>query len=186
MWRAPVVTAAPTLPALAIARLVAHCRAAEDGSDDDQLGEYLASATDHVEAVTGTRLVTQTVSVACDDWSDLVDGLPIAPVQSVSGIVYFDEDGASQGLSDSVYSLRPEGLAPSIVLTSGQAWPAREPGSSITVTMVVGYGVTGAAPAAILQALRLLVGEMYLNREPTVPASGPVESLLVNHTKYSA
>lgn len=194
MWRAPVVTTAPAVPALAVARLVSHCRAAEDGFDDVLLAEYLASATGHVEAVTGTRLVTQTVTAACDDWSDLSNGLSLAPVQSVSGIAYVDEDGAPQVLAEAVYVVQPEGLAPSIVLKPGQAWPAREPGSSITVSMVVGYGVTGAAPAAILQALRLLVGEMYAHREPSVTGtisasvalSATVDNLLVNHRKYSA
>lgn len=194
MWRAPVVATAPAVPALAVARLVAHCRAAEDGSDDVLLAEYLASATGHVEAVTGTRLVTQTVTVACEDWSDLSDGLSLAPVQSVESLAYVDEVGAPQDLASSVYGLQLEGLAPSIVLKPGQAWPTREPGSSITVTMVVGYGVTGAAPPDVLHALRLLVGEMYAHREPSVTGtisasvalSATVESLLANHRKYSA
>lgn len=190
MWGEIVVTSAPAAEPLTTTQMAAHCRAPDDGTDDDALNDAQAAARSHVEAVTGTRLVTQTVAVKADAWADLA-ALPIAPVQSVSGITYVDTDGATQTLATTVYEARLEGLAPSIVLKHGQSWPPVQPGSRISVTAVVGYGAPGSQPQAVLHAIRLVAGDFYANRETVqvgsvagrIPMAGSVEALLANHTR---
>ena len=190
MWGEIVVTSAPASEPLTALQMAAHCRAPDDGTDDDALNDAQAAARNHVEAVTGTRLVTQTVVVNADGWGDL-SVLPIAPVQSDSSIAYVDVDGTARTLAGTIYEARLEGLAPSVVLKHGQVWPPVQPGSRITVTAVVGYGEPGWQPQAVLHAIRLMAADFYANRETVqvgsvsgrIPMSAPVEALLANHTR---
>lgn len=190
MWRPVVVTVAPVSEPITTEQAVAHCRAPEDGTDDAQLDDYVASARAHVEARTGTRLVTQTVSLKTDDWTDLAN-LPIAPVQTVSSISYVDTDGEVQTLPTSVYETRLDLLEPAIVLKWSQTWPTLRPGSLITVTAVVGYGAAGSQPAEVLQALKMIVEDFYEHRGSAAdrglmpaPVAASVDALLCNHTKH--
>lgn len=190
MWRPVVVTAAPAAEPITTAQAVAHCRAPEDGTDDTLLAAYVASARAHVEARTGTRMVTQTVSLKTDDWADLAS-LPIAPVQSISSISYVDTAGEVQTLATTVYETRLDLLEPSVVLKWNQVWPTIRAGSQITVTAVVGYGAAGSQPADVLHAMKVIVGDFYANRESAVeggmisaPVAATVDALLCNHTKH--
>lgn len=189
MWRPAVVTVAPAAEPIATADAKLQVRV--DGNDENALIDaYVASARSHVEGVTGTRMVTQTVSLKTDDWNDLAD-LPVAPIQSITTIAYVDTAGDVITLSSSVYETRLDLLEPSVVLKHGQTWPARLPGSLITLTAVVGYGAAGAQPAAVLQAIRLVMADFYAQRETvsdgpmvSAPVAASVESLLCNHTKH--
>jgi uncharacterized phiE125 gp8 family phage protein len=189
MWRPVVVTAAPAAEPLTTADAKAHVRV--DHTDDDALIASLsAAARAHVEARTGTRLYTQTVSFKTDDWQDFVI-LPICPVQTISSISYTDTAGDVITLPTTVYETRLDLLEPAIVLKHGQVWPIIREGSLITVTAVVGYGAAGAQPPEVMQAIRLLVGDWYDHRatvsdapKVAVPMAAAVDALLANHTKF--
>jgi uncharacterized phiE125 gp8 family phage protein len=189
MWRPVVVTAAPAAEPLTTADAKAQVRV--DHSDDDTLiASYVAAARAHVEARTGTRLYTQTVSFKTGDWNDFAS-LPICPIQSISSVSYTDTAGDVISLSQTVYEARLELLEPSIVLKSGQTWPTVREGSLITVTAVVGYGVANAQPPEVMQAIKLLVADWYDHRATVessprvaVPMAAAVDALLANHTKH--
>ena len=54
---------------------------------------------------------------------------------------------------------------------SGQSWPGTtlKTAAGVTITFVAGYGATSASvPESIRQAILLLVGHWYENREATV------------------
>lgn len=189
MWRPVVVTVAPAAEPLTTADAAAQVRV--DHTDDDALIASLsAAARAHVEARTGTRLYTQTVSFKTDDWQDFVI-LPICPVQSISSISYTDTAGDVISLSTDIYETRLDLLEPSIVLKYAQTWPTIREGSLITVTAVVGYGAAGAQPPEVMQAIRLLVGDWYDHRatvsdapKVAVPMAAAVDALLANHSRF--
>jgi len=188
MWFAPVITVAPAAEPLTLADAKVHLRV--DHSDDDALiTANITAARGHVEARTGTRLYTQTVSLKADDWSDL-DSLPIAPVQSIASISYVDTSGAAQTLAASVYDTRLFGLEPSIALKFGQSWPAMQDRSLLTVVAVVGYGAAGAQPPETIHAMKLILGDLYAHRETvadgglSLPLAASVDALLSNHKKH--
>lgn len=190
MWRPVVVTSAPAAEPVTTAELVTHCRAPSDATDDTYLAAIGAAARSHIEGLTATRLVTQTVTFKTDAWADLAN-LPIAPVQSITSITYTDTAGDTQTVATSVYEARLEGLEPSIVLKYAQTWPASRKGSLVTVTAVVGYGTAGSQPPAVLHAIKLIVGDMYANRETvseagevSLPVAATVDALLCNHRKH--
>lgn len=189
MWRPVVVTAAPAAEPLTLVQAKAHLEY-DDDDRDAQIGDYIAGARAHIEARTATKLYTQTVSLKTDDWSDLAN-LPIAPLQSISSIAYTDTNGDVISLSSAVYETRLDLLEPIIVLKHGQSWPSRREGSLIVVTAVAGYGGAGAQPPEVLIAMRLILGDLFAQRESfgdgamvTAPVAASVDGFLSNHTKH--
>lgn len=189
MWRPVVVTVAPAAEPLTTADAKAQVRV--DHTDDDTLiASYCAAARAHIEAMTGTRLYTQTVSLKTDCWADLAS-LPIAPVQSISSIAYTDTVGDVITLPTTVYETRLDLLEPNVVLKYAQTWPTIREGSLITVTAVVGYGAAGAQPADLMHGLKLIVGDMYAHRETvsegaaiSTPVAATVDALTCNHRRF--
>lgn len=181
MWRPVTVTAAPTEEPLSLDDAKAHLNVLHD-DDDDLIASHLAAARSHVETATGTRLCTQTVTARTDNWCDLAR-LPVAPVRALTSIAYVDAAGGAQTLSPSVYDARLEGLEPTVVLNAGRVWPARAPGSLITVTAEVGYGEAADQPQAVVQALKLLIAGFYADREGG-SLSAAVEALLAGHKTF--
>lgn len=191
MWRAPVVSSAAAVEPMFVDDMILQMNA--QGTLDEELIEaQIAGARAYVEDYTGTRLITQTLTLRTDDWTDL-DGLPVAPVQSITSITYVDVDGATQTLATTVYEARLYGLEPSVVLKYNQTWPTIRTGSQITVTAVVGYGAAGSAvPPPIMQAMKLLAADAYRFRETAqvgsvasaYPVAATVENLLANYRKF--
>lgn len=190
MWSASVVTAAPASLPLDIADLRAHCYADPDGADDAELGAYLAAAVDQVQAITGLRLITQSVQMTRARWGCDPIRFLVGPVQSVS-LSYLDLTGAAQTVDPAIYVLTgARSIAASLELIGGKAWPqVFDHPAAITCTAQVGFGNGASVPAAILHAIRLLVGDFFANREDTIaersvtPATLPngVTALLANY-----
>lgn len=155
MWYPSTVTVQPGSDPVTLAEAKAQCGIL-DGSRDDQVNLWLRAARAHIEGLCSIKLVTQTVVMRCDAFADL-DRLPVAPIQSITSIMYLDPTGAEQMLSGSVYELRTDDLEPTIVLRAGQRWPALLSGSRITITAVAGYGGAESVPPDIALALLLLV-----------------------------
>ena len=186
MWSAIVVETAPAAEPMTVEQAKAHLRVYDDDSQDALIGNHIAAARAHVERVTGLRLYTQTLTLRCSEWADLAH-LPVAPIQSVS-VSYTDTAGATQTLSTAVYEERLYGLEPGLALKYQQAWPDIRPGSLITVEADAGFGDDGDQEPAILQAMRLLIGDFFSFRETAsttatsaIPTAGAVEALLANH-----
>lgn len=192
MWRAPVVSSAAAVEPLLVDDMIVQMNA-QGTLDEELIGAQIAGARAYVEDYTGTRLITQTLTLRTDDWADL-DTLPVAPVQSITSITYVDVDGTTHTLSATVYEARLYGLEPSVVLKYNQTWPTIRVGSQITVTAVVGYGAAGSnVPPPIMQAMKLVAADAYRFRETAqvgsvagvYPVAATVENLLANHRKFT-
>ena len=188
MWRSIAVTTAPAAEPLTTADAKAHLRV-EDADDDALIAANVAAARAHVEARTGTRLYTQTVTMKAENWDDL-ESLPVAPIQSITSVSYVDTGGATQTLSTSYYDARLFGLEPGLALKFGQSWPPMQDRSLLTVVAVVGYGAAGTQPPEVIHAMKLIVGDMYEHRETvgagavSLPVAATVDALLANHKKH--
>jgi uncharacterized phiE125 gp8 family phage protein len=117
------------------------------------------------------------------DWYTLF--LPRAPVQSVTSLQYYDTNGVLQTMDPALYLLDTDSEPARITPAWGTFWPPwllRE--NSISISFVAGYGDAGgtaaasaaAVPQTIKQAILLLVGHWYENREAVVigPSTGSV------------
>lgn len=147
--------------AIPLEEIKAHLRI-EHSREDDSLEQILASAVDYAEQVTRRIIGHRTVTLPMDRFPGREMVLPVTPVQSVDSIQYTLTDGSEETLDPESYRLLAH-VEPPILLPTG-SWPsgvAQEPGA---VRLVVEAGYT-ELPGSIRQALLLLVGHYYENRE---------------------
>jgi uncharacterized phiE125 gp8 family phage protein len=138
--------------------------------DDDEVlvGALITAAREYVEGYTERALVNQTWTVKMDDfWGDCVLELPYPPLSSVTSITYVDTDGASQTVATATYTVDTDSEPGRIYLAYGKTWPtARSERNAVTITFVAGYGAAASAvPDRAKTAIKMLVGDMYENRE---------------------
>lgn len=167
MWYPARTTVAPTDDVLDLSEAKIYLRV--DGDDqDDIIARDGRSAAQHVEAYTGTRLLTQTVELRAGSFDDL-DRLPIGPVQSITSVQYLDPTGAQQTLDESQWEPFGVGLEQGIRTSVNARWPAaRAVSDAIVVTAVVGYGTFDDIPEPVMRAVFLLLGDFWINREDTI------------------
>jgi uncharacterized phiE125 gp8 family phage protein len=170
----------PASEPLSLAEAKSHLRV--DISDDDTLiGEYIESARVFAEGVTRRAFVAQTWDFTLDRFPLGAIKLPVQPVTSVSYVQYVDTAGSTQtfteGTSPDVakYDVFTDGPRSTIVPKYNQVWPdTRDHPNVVTVRFVAGYT---AFPADLKQALRLLVGHQYENREAVIIGFTVIEEL---------
>lgn len=166
-------TVEPASEPISVSKLKEHLRV-DISDDNDLIAGYLAAARDYVENTTWRSLVTQTWRLSLDGWpacGEVV--LPRPPLQSVSSIVYYDSEGASNTLASSVYDVDTDSEPGRVVLAYGQSWPSTtlRPMNPVQVTYVAGYGLAASVPPHLVQMIKLLVSHWYENREPVVVGS---------------
>jgi uncharacterized phiE125 gp8 family phage protein len=136
------------------------------------LERYITSARQQVENDTQRKLVTQTWDVSIDYWpcGDVPLVLPIAPIQSVTSITAYDEDGTGTVWSTDNYSVDVASKPPRIYLKSGMSWPSdRRTYVAGVIRVVAGYGDSGSSvPMALRTAIEYLVAHRFENREPVI------------------
>lgn len=185
MWYPHTVTVAAASEPVTLAEAKAQCRV-DDSASDDLLDLYIGAARSHIESYCGTALVSRTVTIKCDAFTDFAH-FPIVPLISVSSVSYVDTAGATQTLSTDIYEVRTDGLTASLALKDGQSWPGIQSASRITVTAVAGYSTL---PDAIKQASLLLISQWFDNRadaadRPLAAMANGTEALLTNHRSYT-
>jgi uncharacterized phiE125 gp8 family phage protein len=197
-WNDKLKTAATSTP-MSRQDVKDHLRL--DTTDDDNLVDRLTTAATHkIETDTGRALFTQTWTIYMDDWPrvnsrsrgahthgrlDYKDAIIVTrpPLSSVSSIKYKDVDGTQQTLAASQYQVDTNSEPGRIMLEPGSSgWPALETGriAPIEIEFICGYGSTqwsgstaGSVPAEAIQAMLLLIGHWYENRESVIIGTVP-------------
>ena len=171
---------APTVQPLTLAEVKAHLRV-DHSDEDDLIAAYIEAATSYADGeygFLGRALVTQTWELVIDTFPTHEIKIPLPPLQSVESVKYDDGDGVEQTLSTSLYTvdsaLEPGWIVPPV----GTGWPSSvfDGINSVRVRYVAGYDPTTDSPVdlraniprAIRQALLLLIGAMYQQREEVV------------------
>lgn len=163
----------PAVEPLTTTEAKAHLRV--DGSTEDTLiASYVTAARSYYEQAAWRALVTQTWAMRLEQWPDgecMV--LPKPPLQSVTSITYTDSDGTAHTMPTSDYIVYAQDPG-RIWLAYNASWPSAtlRPGPSITITFVAGYGVAADVPEIDKQAIRLLLGHFYENRESVIAVPG--------------
>lgn len=165
---------APAFEPITTAEAKTHLRI--DGSDEDTLIDgYIMAARQLCEMEARRAFVTQTFDLFLEQWpaSDEIK-LPRPPLQSVTSITYTDSNGNAQTMASADYLADTASEPGRVVLSYGGTWPSAtlRPGPAIAVRFVAGYGLAAAVPAMYKQAIKLLVGHWYENREQVVLAPG--------------
>lgn len=141
-------------------------------TDDALITILIATARQMVEQITRRALITQTWDWKLDGFPACFD-IPKPPLVSVTSISYVDTAGASQTWASTNYivdapggpTAQPGRIAPAY----GVSYPStRSIINSVTVRFVAGYGAASAVPEPLKQAVLLLIGHLYANRESVV------------------
>ena len=143
----------------------------ETGSvaEDDEIEMWITTAREYCENVTGRALATQTIELYmdCFPYFNYYE-LPSPPLQSVTSVTYRDSAGDITTLTaDTDYIVDDESDVGRIVLPYGNTWDSFTPYSvnPIKTTIVTGYYASNLIPRSFKQAILLLVGHWYENRE---------------------
>lgn len=170
-----ILQTAPATEPVSSAEAKAHCKI-EVTEDDTLVASLITAARQHVESYTRLALVTQTWDLSLDfEWPiETVRGvrqrrivLPKQPVQSVTSITYYDVNGDSQTLAADQYVLAKIDTGDWVIDQAyGVTWPTlRDRLGAVVVRVVAGYGNASAVPQALKQAMLLLIGHWYEQRE---------------------
>lgn len=147
---------------------------------DPLILSLITSARETAEKFTGRTLVTKTLELQLDcfpsgfmwstGWMTAIK-LPGAPVQQVALLRYKDGSGAEVALTD--YQLDAQQDPPRLLPAPNTCWPETERGrvNAVRIRYVAGYTLPLESPSyetlpkPIVQALLLMVGHWYANRE---------------------
>jgi uncharacterized phiE125 gp8 family phage protein len=156
-WR---VSVGPVVEPVSVEDLKLHARI-DSGFEDSKLQSYLTAARIMLEKDTRRAFCTQTVVVAMDFLPTYIV-LPVAPVQSITSITYYDSLNVQQTLASTEYEsdlyAEPALIRPAF----GKTWPTTyERFNAVELTAVVGYGAASAVPEDAKQAMRLLASHWY-------------------------
>ena len=168
----------PTYEPVSLADMKAHLRV--DFSDDDELiAAQIIEARAWMEKALNLTLVQQTFDAVLPCFFSTIE-FPAAPLTSVVSIKYWNDDSPSTQttlatteespiVSSGLY--RVDLTRAQIYLADGQVWPTAVPRhDAVTIRVTLGPAPAGSplsadTPAPLKAALKLLVGDMYENRE---------------------
>ena len=173
MMRYTVVTAAAKLP-VTLDEAKQQCRV--DFDDDNAIiVDYLNAATNRCQLAARRTFITTTYDGYFDAWPNREIEFPLPPLQSVTGVYYTDEDGNETEYSSDNYIVdttstpgrlrfKSTATAPSVTLQEINA---------VRIRFVAGYGDDGGdVPRIYHQAIKMLTGHYYENREALLVAQG--------------
>jgi uncharacterized phiE125 gp8 family phage protein len=149
-------------------------------TDDTLISSLIVAAREEFENQADKTLFTTTWKLVLDVWPEAhYIVLPRPPLVSVTSVVYTDDEGAPTTLSTSDYLVDTNAWPGRIVLKDSASWPSvtlLESGA-IVVTYVAGYALTASIPQRYKQAILMLVGHWYENRE-AVQTTGAVPKVM--------
>jgi len=168
------IVTAPTREPLDLEELEEHLRLSETstGAEDMPLLWYLETARRYCEKAQGRAYLEQTLRLTLDRWpAGKYIEIPRPPLISISHVKYYATGGTAATMTAGNYYVDTAGEPGRVHLGYGESWPSEtlRPANGVEVEFVAGYGsVATAVPAEIKQAIKLLVGHLYENREAVV------------------
>jgi uncharacterized phiE125 gp8 family phage protein len=156
---------------------------------DSDIEAYIRTAQEYVEEWTNITLFQTTITAK---WNRFPESpveplrLPAWPVSDVTSISYRNTDGTSVNLSKTTDVQLSLQSVPSFVQPLPNAeWPETQVDrvDAVTIVFVAGYGTTSATvPHRIRQAIKLLVGHWFKNREAVLTGTISKEIELAVHS----
>lgn len=169
MW---IIKSAPSVEPVSLTEAKAHLNVTGTG-DDALIGGLITAARELAEGFTRRAFVEQTIELKMDSFpaNNYPIELPRPPLISISSITYLDADGTLRTMTATTeYLVNTHSQPGRVYLAYDQSWPTtRTLENAVTITFKAGYGSAAAnVPQRVKQAILLLVGHWYANREEIV------------------
>lgn len=140
--------------------------------DDSTVEAYIKAATSYAEDRTNKVFAQRTFTLKRNDFERHME-LPIFPVLSVDSITYIDNEGANQTMDASNYQTITDRI-PALIKLEDVPSVDEDTLNAVTITVTAGFESDNSPPDAdkipdsIKQAVKLMVGHFYENRESVV------------------
>lgn len=143
----------------------AHLRVVNT-AEDDLIAGLVVAARQQCEDEARRAFVTRTYDLTLDCWPVEPLRLPRQPLGDVISVTYIDSTGNTNTVDESTYETDSERM----FLAYGKSWPSAtlRPYSAVTIRYTAGYGNASDVPARYKQAMLLLIGHWFQNRESVV------------------
>ena len=157
---------APTQEPITLAEAKAQCRV-DITTDDALIAGLVKAARLYCEKISWRAFMRQTWELWLDSWPASSFTLPFPPLYSVTSIKYYDTADVEATLSTSIYYADTIATPGAIRLKYNQTWPSTvlRTYNAVVVRFVAGYATDEEVPQNFKQAMLLLVGHWYENRE---------------------
>ncbi len=163
-----IETTPPTVEPLTLQEAKDHLRV-DIGTDDAFITNLIQAARITYERQTNLALVNTTFTQFMDEFP-LIIRPKRSPLVSVTTIKNIDDDGILQTVPAADYKVDNRWKPGRIEEAFDKSWPTtRDEVNAVEVEFIAGFGAAAAdVPADIKQALLLLIGHWYDNRESSV------------------
>jgi len=160
----------PTIEPVSLVEAKLHLRVTTD-TDNTLISDLITAARQYCEAITNRALASATFELILDDFTDKIV-LPMPPVESNTvSIKYTDSDSIETTLATTEYILYTS--EPAILIPDyGIDWPSFTPypTGAVKIRYTAGYRAASTdenlhIPEAIKQAILLVIGHFYENRQ---------------------
>lgn len=161
----------PLFEPISLAEAKQQCRIAPGFTDEDLLiAGYIKAAREYCAGLDWRAYCTQTLELWLDEWpcEDEIK-IPRPPLQSVASVKYYDINDVEYTLSPTIYYVDTIHEPGTVHLRGYSMWPTTvlRDYNAVCVTFTAGWTTPELVPETIRQALRLVVGHFYENREDT-------------------
>ncbi len=141
-------------------------------ADSGLIEGLITAAREYAEGFQNRQYITATWGLWLDGWprGDRIT-VPLPPLQSVASVKYYGTDDTEYTLAATEYTVDDKSEPGKLFLRYGKTWPSitLRPHNGVCVEFVAGYGATGASvPEKVKQAMKLLIGHWYRNREAVI------------------
>ena len=158
-------------------------------SDHDvKIAEHITQARQVAENITNRVIAAQQFRALFDCFPSTIE-LPRVELLAVDLFEYVDTLGATQTYSG--YVTRKNTVSAQLIPAYDTSWPSTEAGyDKVTVEFTAGYA-NDSVPSDIQAAIKLIVGELYMNSEDSVhgvsvaPVSLSSKSLMAPYRVHS-
>ena len=167
----------PTTEPLTLAEATSHLRV--DITDDNTYiqSTLIPAAREYCEGVLNRALITQSWELSFDDWPDFPVSIPVPPLTSVDSITYYDSANAVYILDPATYYVDIDSEPGRVTMNSGLSVPnvTLRDINAVKIAFTAGYGAAALVPVKVKQAMLLLIGHWYVNRESVSKVGAEIE-----------
>lgn len=155
------IATAPTAEPVSLADAKAHLRTIPGDTSEDAyvIAPLITAAREYCENITGRAFAAQTIEAYPDRFAPIIE-LPRSPVISVTSVVYTDADGNEATMDAGDYLVDSGRIAFKKIPSFNPAML-----NPIKITYTAGFE---SVPRTVRQAMLLLIGHWYENRDAVV------------------
>ena len=139
-------------------------------TEDAYLATLIKTCRRQVEKLSNKSLITQTWDWFMDSFPVTPINVPLPPLATVTSVIYYSTGGTASTVTAGTYIYDVYSAQGRLSLAYGESWPTTtlRPINGVKIQFQSGYGATsGTVPEDYREAIMLLAGHLYENREQT-------------------